>query len=173
MAVGGIIGAFFSVAVGGIDTLHIDVNANNYDLIVKLLKKAIIENGRGYDAKDDRMTNNPHQMNIQSMYSDIDLDANSIETEYQASLEQLMWFVNKALALSGTTTGEVEFVFNRDTLINESEAIDCCTKSMGVISKETIIANHPWTQNTQEELKRLEQEQQVEVGNDYTNRAGK
>ena len=74
MAVGGIIGAFFSVAVGGIDTLHIDVNANNYDLIVKLLKKAIIENGRGYDAKDDRMTNNPNQMNIQSMYSDIDLD---------------------------------------------------------------------------------------------------
>ena len=40
----------------------------------------------GYDAKDDRIiVGNPNQMNIQSMYSDIDLDANGIETEFQAA----------------------------------------------------------------------------------------
>lgn len=29
----------------------------------------------GFDAKDDRLSGNPNQMNIQSMYSDIDTDA--------------------------------------------------------------------------------------------------
>ena len=58
-------------------------------MIIRLLKKAIIENGHGFDAKDDRMANNPNQMNIRSIYSDIDLDANNMEMEFQASLEQL------------------------------------------------------------------------------------
>ena len=49
----------------------------------------MIENARGYDAKDDRLGGNPNQMNIQSMYSDIDLDANGMETEFQAAFEEL------------------------------------------------------------------------------------
>lgn len=47
--------------------------------------------------------------------------------------------------------------------INESEAITDASNSMGVISKETIIANHPWVTNTKEELKRIEAEEQAEL----------
>ena len=68
---------------------------------MELLKKALINNARGYDAKDDRMGNNPNQMNIQSMYSDIDLDANGMETEFQAAFEELLWFINQDLANKG------------------------------------------------------------------------
>lgn len=60
---------------GGVETLEITVNADNYKVILELFKKALIENAMGYDAKDDRLSGNPNQMNIQSMYSDIDLDA--------------------------------------------------------------------------------------------------
>ena len=90
---------------GGVDTLQIEVNAENYKVLLSLLKDAIIENARGYDAKDDRMSGNPNQMNIQSMYSDIDLDANGIEMEFQASMEELLWFVNQHLANTRQQTG--------------------------------------------------------------------
>ncbi|MDF2873340.1 MAG: phage portal protein [Sporomusa sp.] len=146
---------------GGLDTLEITVNAENYEIILKLLKKALIENGRGYDAKDDRMTGNPNQMNIQSMYSDIDLDANGMETEFQASFEELLWFVNMHLANTGQGdySGEtVNVIFNRDILINETESIDNCSKSMGVISNETIVSQHPWTTDVKLELKRIADE---------------
>lgn len=86
---------------GGVDTLSIQVNAENYKVIIDLLKKAIIENAMGYDAKDDRLSGNRNQMNIQSMYSDIDLDANKMETEYKASLQRLLWFVNAYLSQTG------------------------------------------------------------------------
>ena len=60
---------------GGVETLEVAVNAENYKSILELFKEALIENAMGYDAKDDRLSGNPNQMNIQSMYSDIDLDA--------------------------------------------------------------------------------------------------
>ena len=84
-------------AGGDVRTLQVEVNSENYKSIIELFKKAIIENAMGYDAKDDRMSGNPNQMNIQSMYSDIDLDANGMETEYQSSMEELLWFLNMHL----------------------------------------------------------------------------
>ena len=144
---------------GGIETLNIEVNATNYDFITQALKRSIIENGRGFDAKDDRMANNPNQMNISSMYSDIDLDANQIEVEFQATLEQLVEFYRVYRGISNATAPkDVEFIFNRMTPVNEGEVINNCKASVGILSNETIVANHPWTINTAEELERLQQE---------------
>lgn len=147
-------------AEGGIDTLRIEVNSSNYIAITDMLKKAIIENARGYDARDERMSNNPNQMNIQSMYSDIDLDANGMEAEFQAGLEEALWFVKSYLKNTGQgdfLKEEVEIIFDKDQLINESEVIANCKTSVGIISNETIISQHPWTSDVQEELKRIEQ----------------
>lgn len=151
---------------GGVETLEITVNSDNYKSIIELFKKAIIENGMGYDAKDDRLSGNPNQMNIQSMYSDIDLDANDMETELQAAFEEILWFVNCHLANTGQGNfegEEVQVIFNRDILINETEAIENCAKSTGILSDETIIANHPWVDDLQSELERVEEQRQKEA----------
>ena len=148
---------------GGVETLTVEVKADNYKAILELLKKALISNARGYDAKDDRMGNNPNQMNIQSMYSDIDLDANGMETEFQAAFEELLWFINQDLANKGKgdfETEEITVIFNRDILINESEAIENCSKSSGIISNETIVEQHPWTKDAEAELERLKKEKE-------------
>ena len=153
----------FDGSEGGVDTLTVEVNADNYKTIIDLLKKAIIENARGYDAKDERMSGTPNQMNIRSMYSDIDLDANGMEVEFQAAIADLLWFVNAHLANTGVGNfdgEEVTVIFNRDILVNESEAIENCGKSQGIISNETIVRQHPWVDDPEEELKRLEEEKQ-------------
>ena len=111
---------------GGVETLEITVNAENYKVILDLLKKALIENAMGYDAKDDRLSGNPNQMNIQSMYSDIDLDANDMETEFQAAFEELLWFVNTYLFNAGQGDfydEEVQIIFNRDMMMDEGQII--------------------------------------------------
>lgn len=154
---------------GGVETLTVEVKAENYKAILELLKKALINNARGYDAKDDRMGNNPNQMNIQSMYSDIDLDANGMETEFQAAFEELLWFINQDLANKGKgdfEQEEVTVIFNRDILINESEAIDNCAKSQGIVSDETIVEQHPWTKDAEAELERLKKEKEEKMA-DY------
>ena len=136
------------------------MDSDNYQLLINLLRKAIIENGRGFDAKDDRMSNNPNQMNIMSMYSDIDLDANEMELEFKSSLHDLMWFVNTYRGLTNqNAVEEVDFIFNRDLPINEGDTINNCKNSVGIISNETIIANHPWTTDAAEELAKVKKEQ--------------
>lgn len=45
-------------AMGGVETLSIQVNAENYKAIIDIFRKAVIENGMGYDAKDDKLSGN-------------------------------------------------------------------------------------------------------------------
>lgn len=146
---------------GGVETLQVEINAENYKGILELLKKSLIENARGYDAKDDRLSGNPNQMNIQSMYSDIDLDANGMETEFQAAFEELLWFINQDFSNRGLGDyegAELQIVFNRDILINETESIENCSKSVGILSTETIVEQHPWVTDVEVELARLRKE---------------
>jgi len=161
---------------GGVSTLHIDVNSENYKTILDLLKKALIENARGYDAKDDRLSGNANQLNIKSMYSDIDLDANGMITEFQSSFEQLLWFINShehnvsVVNNTNIKTSDVEFVFNKNMLINESELIANCAQSVGLVSNETILQHHPFVTDVSKEMERISQENTGEVvNNDKSN----
>ncbi len=144
-------------AQGGVDTLRVEFTAENYRLIISLLREALIENAMGFDGKDTRLSGNPNQLNIRSMYNDIDLDASEMETELQASMAQLVAVVNQYFAATGQRVCDagVTFLFNRDMLMSESEVISSCKASVGVLSDETIVAQHPWVDDPQRELRRL------------------
>lgn len=152
-------------AAGDLKTLQIEVNSENYKAIIELFKKAIIENARGYDAKDDRLSGNPNEMNIQSMYSDIDLDANDMETEFQASFEELLWFINCDLSNQGLgnfENEEVDIIFNRDILISETDIINNINNSID-LSLETRLAQHPFVDDVRTELARIRKEKEEEI----------
>lgn len=168
------VGANMQGVESGVDTLEITVNAENYKLILDALKKAIIENMRSYDAKDERLQGQPNQMNIQSVYSEIDIDANGMETEFQASFEDLMWFVKQHISNTGGGSFNnvpVSVIFNRDMLINETEVIENCVKSLDILSEESVVEQHPWTKDIQKEMKRKkdEEEEARKNGDTYRN----
>ena len=145
---------------GGVDTLNIQVNSENYKAVIELFKKAIIENGMGFDAKDDRLNGQPNMMNILSMYSDIDLDTNGIEMEFQRAFKSLFYFVDIHFSNCGKGVffdRKKEVIFNRDILMNESEIIENCIKSLEVLSRESVVAKHPWVEDAEEEMKRIEE----------------
>ena len=151
---------------GDVKTLQIEVNAENYKAIIEQFKKAMIENCMGYDAKDDRIGSNANEMNLKSMYSDIELDTNDMETEFQSAFEDLLWFINCHLANThvGDFEGEdLEVIFNRDIMVNESDVITNVKNSVGIISDETLVAQHPWVDNPAEELKRLKKQKEEEM----------
>ena len=152
-------------AGGDLKSLQVEVNSENYKAILEIFKKAIIENAMGYDAKDDRLNGTPNEMNIQSMYSDIDLDANGMETEFQSAFEELIWFVNCHFANMGMGDfegEEVDIIFNRDMLISESSIIDNINKSTE-LSLETRLAQHPWVDNVEDELERIKKEREEDL----------
>ncbi|MFK0524764.1 phage portal protein [Paenibacillus illinoisensis] len=149
---------------GKVSTISLDINTEAFTTHMDRLRKAIYEFGRGVDTQADKFGNSPSGIALRFLYSDLDMDANIIETEFQASLEQLLWFVDQHLY---NTTGvdysdiDVTFLFNRDIVINETEAINNVKNSVGILSDETNIANHPWTIEVEEELERKEKEQKA------------
>lgn len=151
---------------GGLETLHIDVNAENYKSIVELMKKELIANAKAYDAAELRSGNTPNEMNIKSIFNDINMDANAMEIEFEAGFENLLWFINAHLANTnqGNFDGvDVDIIFNKDTIVNESQVIQDIKNSVGIISEETLIANHPWVEDTKKELEFLKSEQEKET----------
>jgi SPP1 family phage portal protein len=148
---------------GDVKTLQIQVNAENYKAIIEQFKKAIIENCMGYDAKDDRMGGNANEMNIKSMYSDIELDSNGMETEFQAAFEDLIWFLNCYFAnshIGDFENEEYEIIFNRDIMISESSVINDIKNSVGILSDETLIAQHPWIDDPEAEMERIKKQKE-------------
>ncbi|MED1790327.1 phage portal protein [Brevibacillus laterosporus] len=148
---------------GGVDTISLPIDTDAFKTHVEMNRKDIYEFGRGVDTQASNFGNDPSGIALKFLYADLDMDANMIETEFQASMEHLRWFIDQHISNTGGgdfSNETVEFIFNRDILINETDAITNAKDSVGIISDETIVANHPWTTNAQDEIARKKKERE-------------
>lgn len=161
---------------GGVDSLEVNLNPEALEKHLDRLRKDIYEFGRGVDTQSDEFGSSPSGVALRFLFSDLDMDANDIENEFQAALEKLLWFVDQHIA---NTTGvdfsdePVDFIFNRDIMINETESVNNVKSSIGIVSDETLVANHPFVTDAAEEMKRLEKQRQEALkDSDYTGLEG-
>ena len=145
-------------AKGDVRTLRIEVNYANYESILAIFRTAIKHNCRGYDYSDlNKAAADPNQMNIKSILSDVDIDANDTEIEYQAALEDVLWFVNKHLGVGDDK--EVEVIFNRDGIINEVDIMQMLIAAGVRIPNELLLHQVPFINDVEEAIDLLEQEE--------------
>lgn len=148
------VSSFDGGAQGGVDTLSVEVNSENYNSILKLLKEKLIENTRGFDCKSDFTSQAPNELNIKSMYTDIELDANGTELEFSASLEHFEYFFKLIKGFSDELTSTVKF--KRNIMVNEESVINMLVKSQGILSIDTILQNHPFVDDVEKEKERID-----------------
>lgn len=137
---------------GRVETLKVEVNADNYELILRLLKKSIIEQCRGFDVKDDNVGGNANQMHISAMYNDCELDANEFELEFRSSLQQLLFFVRAHLANTGKgnyTEDDITFTFDRDMIQDWNSDMQTLVQMANVYPKRFIYEQTPGVGNPQ------------------------
>ena len=143
-------------------TIDISAAKEDYDQ----LRKDIFTFGQAVDKDSDKLGNSPSGIALKFMYSGLDLKCNRMENAFKEGLEKLVWFVNRYLEVTGQGAdydAEIDITFNRDININESQAITDCLNSRDVISDETILENHPWVKDVDEELRRMKaQEREAE-----------
>lgn len=143
---------------GGVEKLSVDVNADNYESLTSQLTEALIECCRGFDSHDSRLSGNPNRMNVLSIYSDIDLDANGFENELAFAFDEWMGFIRSYLFYTGKGDYrriKADVIINRDLLVNESSVIDSLASSAGILSSRTLIAAHPMVNDVEKEMERL------------------
>ena len=144
---------------GGVDVLDLTVDVDNSNSHLDRLKKDIFMFGRAVDVNSEFGANASAEAR-QYLYASLDMDCNTLERNCKNALHSLLWFISKYYNL-GDIQDTVDFVFNRDVITNEASAIDMCVKSQGVqgLSTHTILSNHPFVKNVDDELNTWKQEQ--------------
>lgn len=147
---------------GDVDKLQAEPKTDATEKELERTRANIYEFGRGLDQKDKDLGNASGKA-MRHKYGDLDIDSNILESEFQAALEHLLWFVDKYLIMTGKgdfSNEKVNIIFNRDIIINESEVIQDCSNSVGILDDKTIRENHPWY--NEEVEKRLEEQKKKE-----------
>jgi SPP1 family phage portal protein len=130
---------------------HIDTTATEAHL--DRLRKDIFDGACCVDSQEQAI-GNTSGVAIRLRYADLDMDCQNMACEFSAALEHLLIFVQQREKLSDI---QVSFVFNTDVAVNESETIANCVASEGIVSRHTLIANHPWVGDVEAELARLDE----------------
>ncbi|WP_110954775.1 phage portal protein [Anaerosinus massiliensis] len=151
---------------GGVDALDGTADVTNADAHLDRTKKDIYTFGRAVDTNVDFGANASAEAR-QYQYALLDMDCNTLEQGCHSFLHNLIWFINAYYVLPDT---EVEFVFNRDILVNEMNAIEMCVKAQSIhgVSRKTIVSNFPWVRDVDMELKEYDKET-AEYKNDNSN----
>ena len=145
-------------ARGDLRALLVEIDPKNFETVLYTLRKALKDNIKGYDFSElNNAASDPNQMNIKSILSDVDIDANDMETEFQASFEDLLWFVNRHLGIADDP--EVEIIFNRDGIINEIEVMQMLVACGLKLPNEILLRQVPFVDDVEEAKDLLKQEE--------------
>lgn len=94
---------------------------------------------------------------IKAQFADLDLKTDKFEGEIRKFFRALVEFINNF----EKKNYDDEILFNRSLVINEMEVIDAVNKSAMIISRKTMLDNHPLVEDTDEELKLIESDNQL------------
>ena len=145
-----------------IKAIQMETKKENYELMIKILRRSLVENCHGFEMKDEKTGgSNFNEMNIKSMYVSLDLDANNIETEFQYSMTQLLYFLNVHFQnhhLDPVNIDDVTIITDRDTIVNTESQIAVANSVYGKVSLPTYLSQLSFVDNVQEELERIQEE---------------
>lgn len=140
----------------GLNTLTIDIPVEARDKLLSMTRKAIFEQGQGVDP-DPQNFGNASGVALKYLYSLLELKAGLFETECKIGFSELIRAICKHYNLS---CDKIIQTWTRTSISNDTELADIATKSKGIVSDKTIIKNHPWVEDAEQELKDIEKEEE-------------
>lgn len=152
-----------NVAEGGsVESISTRIDTTATEAHLARLRKDLFDGACCVDSQEQAI-GNTSGVALRLRYADLDMDCQNMACEFSAALEQLLVFVRQREKLSEAA---VSFVFNTDVTVNETETIANCVASEGLVSRETLVANHPWVTDTEAELARLEETDEFDEARD-------
>jgi len=150
-------------AGSGVDIVQGDVPVSAVDSFLDRLTELIYQAGQGVDVSTDKFGQNPSGVSLKFLYSFLDMKANVLERKFSRALKKFMWFICEYLSIAENVKADYRdysFTFNKSMITNVKEEVDMVNSSKGIISDETLLANHPLVDDVQLELERLRKQQE-------------
>ena len=141
----------------GVSTLTIDIPVEARDKLLDITRKAIFDMGQGIDPQQQGFDNTSGEA-MKFLYSLLELKAGLMETEFRQGFGELVRAISRYY--SGKEPEQIIQTWTRTSIRNDAELVDMCQKSVGVISNKTILKNHPFVENAEDEEKELAAEKE-------------
>lgn len=142
----------------GVSTLNIEIPIEARNSVLEATRKAIFEQGQGFDPQPESFGNQSGEA-LKFMYSLLEMKAGLTETEFQLGFARL---VRAICRFHGLECKKIIQTWTRTCIKNDTETAQICRDSVGIISKKTILKNHPFVEDADTELKQLKKEEQDE-----------
>lgn len=143
----------------GVSTLTIDLPVEAREKLLTITRKCIFEQGMGIDP-DPQNFGNSSGVALKFLYSLLELKSGLMETEFKPSFGRFIRCVCRVLNIAIKDDAVVQ-TWIRTMVQNDQEMSQIAQQSDGIISHETIVRNHPWVENVQDELDKLEEEKKA------------
>lgn len=142
----------------GVSMLNIEIPIEARKAVLDITRKAIFEQGQGFDPQPENFGNQSGEA-LKFMYSLLEMKVGLMETEFRLGFAKLVRAICRCNKIPCTT---IEQTWTRNRIKNDTELAQICKDSVGVISKKTIVKNHPFVSDAEKELKQIEQEEKEE-----------
>lgn len=155
----------------GVSTLSIEIPIEARNSVLDATRKAIFEQGQGFDPQPENFGNQSGEA-LKFMYSLLEMKTGLMETEFKLGFARLVRAICRSCNIE---CRNIVQTWTRTCIKNDTETAQICRDSVGIISKKTILKNHPFCEDVEAELKQLEKEEQEaqEKADEYAGIFGK
>lgn len=150
---------------GGASSLETPLNIEEIDIHLKRLREDIYSFGQGVNTSDKDIRDTSG-VALRFMYGDLDMDCADWGEELQWSIYLMNWFISRDILLkTGVDYSDINYniIFNISMVVNQSEVINNVVQSKGILSDKTLLSNHPWVLDAEDEIKQIEEDTEREL----------
>lgn len=140
----------------GVQTLTIDIPVEAREKLLDITRKAIFEQGQGVDPQPEAF-GNASGVALKYLYSLLELKSGLMETEFKLAFGEFIRAICRYLSIECKSIIQT---WTRTAITNDTELAEIAAKSKGVISDKTILKNHPWVEDADQEEKQIKKEQE-------------
>lgn len=143
----------------GLNPMTIDIPVEARNKLLEITRKAIFIQGQGIDPERQEF-GNISGVALKFVYNLLELKGGLTETEFRLGFGKLVRMIAKHL---NKPIKKLTQTWTRNMITNDTETADIASSSVDVISRRTILSNHPWVEDVDQEVKQIEEETKKRV----------
>ena len=143
---------------GGLKTLSIEIPVEARNSLLEILEKRIYKSAQSLEQYDAESFGNASGTALKFFYRKLELKSGLTEIQFRRGFNELIRVILKFLNYNEKVT--ITQIWTRNMISNDQETAQIASESKDIISDETILKNHPWVENPEEEIKKLKQQKE-------------
>lgn len=142
---------------GQVSTLNIEIPVEARKTMLEMTRKAIFTQGQGIDPERESFGDVSGEA-LKFLYSLLELKAGLMQTEFMLGFGEFVRVICQYRNIP--VKDDIIQTWTRTSIQNDTETAEIAKNSVGIISNKTIIKNHPFVENPQEELELIKKEKE-------------